>query len=415
MKDSLRCFGTGVDDCCHRLLEQYRRCILPFWTNPAVTGDPIGNFPTWVSQDGVPDSTRSRYTRMRGRQAYVYLASYSLLHDPRLLELGLKGLDFLERLRNPNGGYYSMSTSEGRPISAPISIQDQCYSVFPYVMAYRMTGRRQYLDLLWQFADFIDKGPYSQADGTYCDALQPDMVTRAPFHTDSLNIVSVVDFLNAVLIPLLRVTPEAEITHARKTMLVKWCDLLASDFYAKGVFWNDGRNRTDWNALHVDLGHTSKAYGILFKASQLLREWGQTDDRYLETTVNYPHIVRAAADERVGWWTDFDGCATRFARRELSWWRHILINQTVLLYSRLYPELEEQLVQGVRAWLRLPFVDERRDVGGVRELLTAQGLPVADDDASTCKANMWKNGYHEVEHVISFSEYLQEGKKDGCR
>lgn len=390
--------------CGRLLLRQLQTSILPFWTSPALLGNPIGNFPTYVSQIGVPDLNQPHYTRMHGRQTYVYLASYFLLHDPQLLEWGLKGLEFLERLRNPNGGYCSTSTIDGRHLDTPITIQDQCYSVFPYVMAYRVTQNKAYLNRLWQFVDFIDRGPYLQADGTYWDSLKPDMVTKAPFKTNSMNIVSVIDFLNAVLIPTLMVTPESEITDERKMLLVKWCDLLVADFYAKGIFWNDKLNRTDWRALHVDLGHTSKSYGILFKANRLLEKWGQPKNKYFEIMANYPSIVKAAADDRVGWWTDFDGSATKFAHLELSWWRHILVDQTVLLYSSHYPELVELLTQGVEAWLRLPFGDRKREVGGVRELLTAQGQPVTDEDNAFCKANLWKNGYHEVEHVVSFFE-----------
>lgn len=386
------------------LLEQLQREILPFWTLPAVVGNPIGNFPTYVSQTGVPDPNMPRYTRMHGRQTYAYLASYFLLRDEKLLELGLKGLDFLERLENPNGGYCSTSATDGRHLDTPITIQDQCYSVFPYVMAYRVTHERKYLDKLWAFVEFIDKGPYLQSDGSYWDSFLPDLKTKAHFKTDSMNIVSVIDFLNAVLIPLLSVTPDSEITEERKAILVKWCDLLVSDFYDKGIFWNDKLNRSDWRALHVDLGHTSKSYGILFKANRLLEKWGMRKSRYVEIMAFYPEIVKAASDERVGWWTDYDGCATKFAHIELSWWRHILIDQTVLLYSSRHEELVDLLDRGVAAWLSLPFVDRKRKVGGVRELLTAEGLPQTDDDASFSKANCWKNGYHEVEHVVSFFE-----------
>lgn len=386
------------------LIKQLREDILPFWTSPEALGDPIGNFPTYRTQTGKPDVNQLHYTRMQGRQIYIYFASYYLLKDKALLTCGLKGLSHLEYLENPLGGYYAVTTADGEWLEEPISIQDQCYSVFPYAMAFRVTCNHRYLDKLWAFVDFIDKGPYCHVDGSYCDALFPDLVTEARFKTDSLNLVSVIDFLNAVLIPTILVTPESDVTADRLKILIKWCDLLVSEFYDQGIFWNDKMNRTDWRALHVDLGHTSKAYGVLLKADNILIRCGKKQRRYQEITDVYPTIAEAASDARVGWWTDFDGCATRFAHHELSWWRHILIDQTVLLYSGCYDNLTEVLDCGVAAWLNLPFVDKKRKVRGIRELLTTDGFPVTDDDEAFSKANCWKNGYHEVEHVVSFFE-----------
>ena len=384
-----------------KMLDHLRDDILPFWMARAVQGNPVGHFPTYISQDGRPNMAKPFFTRMHGRQTYAYLASYLLVRDKHLLALGNAGLERLSELRNPNGGFYSTSLPDGTPQNTPISIQDQCYSVFPYIMAYRLSKEKEYLYAMWDFVDFINDGPY-KIDGRHVDSLFPDMVSVAPFQTGKFNIVSVIDFLNVVLIPLLQVSPESEVTEYRKTLLVKWCDMLVDGFFAKGIFWNDIVNRSDWFANHVDLGHTSKAYGVLLKASRLLDRWGFDYSKYNQIIEQYPKMAKAASDVDVGWLTDFDGCSTRFRRTPLQWWRHILINQTVLLFSDLDESLIEPLVNGVETWLRLPYADRGRRVRGIRESLRPDGMPFDDLDASESKANCWKNGYHEVEHVLSF-------------
>ena len=119
--------------------------ILPYWTQVSMLGNPVGRFPTYASQSGVPDYTKPIYVRMHGRQTYGYLAAYLVLKREELLSYGLAGLKQLEKYENPIGGYYSTINTDGPSGDTPISIQDQCYSVFPYIMAYRVTKERKYL------------------------------------------------------------------------------------------------------------------------------------------------------------------------------------------------------------------------------------------------------------------------------
>lgn len=343
------------------------------------------------------------YVRMHGRQTYAYLAAHFLTGDEELLKYGRAGLKRLDEYENPCGGHYSVCNPSGEvDTTAAISIQDQCYAAFPLIMAYRISGEISYVERMWDFVRFIDEGPYRTADGSYVDALDCTLKTRRAFETETMNIVSVVDFANLILIPLLRITPENKLTDKRKALLVKWCDLLVSEFWGNGIFWNDRTNRTEWNAKHVDLGHTSKAYGILLKADRLLSAWG-CEARYRKITEVYPLIVKAAADDKVGWLTDFKDSATTFERKNMSWWRHILVNQTVCHFAVDYPELNDLLEGGVRSWFECEFVDRTRSCRGIREGLDAQGHCISNDDAIACKANKWKNAYHEVEHVLTLS------------
>ena len=71
-----------------------------------------------------------------------------------------------------------------------------------------------------------------------------------------------------------------------------------------------------------------------------------------------------------------------------------------------YPEFKPLLLNGLNAWFTLPFVDNTREVKGIREGLRLDGTLWGNDDSMTCKANLWKNGYHEVEHVSSMLEYI---------
>lgn len=375
--------------------------ILLFWTQPSMLGNPIGLFPTYASQSGVPDYSEPIYVRMHGRQTYGYLAAYLMLRREDLLSYGLSGLKRLEAYENPLGGYFSTFSFDGKPRDTPISIQDQCYSAFPYVMAYRVTGNREYFNKIWSFISFIDAGPYLKGENVYTDSLAPDLKNEVYFESKTMNIVSVLDFLNAILIPALRVTPSDELTIERKDLLVKWVKLLVDEFYGNGIFWNERGNRGDWRAKHVDLGHTSKAYGILSKANRLFIKWGMPK-RYSEIMAKYPEIVKAAARPQVGWRTDYDQSTTTFTDENLQWWRHILINQTVYHYAHEYPELLPLLKQGVEAWFSCDYVDRTREFRGIREGLSPDGHVLSNDDNIACKANCWKSAYHEVEHVLTF-------------
>lgn len=384
-----------------QMLKHLEDDILPYWLLPSMLGDPIGNFPTYASQSGISDDTKPRYVRMHGRQTYAYLASYFMLKRRELLEYGLAGIERLEKYENPHGGYFSQVKSDGEILPTPITIQDQCYSAFPYIMAYRVTGDRRHLDKVWQFIEFIDKGPYCHSDGTYCDSLMPDLRTKASCETPTMNIVSVIDFVNLILIPAIRVTPIAEVTQKRIDVLIRWTDLLVRDFWGSGIFWNDKFNRDDWQAKHVDFGHTSKSYGIIFKTNRLLATMG-LNKRHNEIVAHYPVLVRASSTERIGWLTDFDSSATTFRRMNLQWWRHILVNQTVCHYASQYGGLVPYLANGVRAWFACDYVDRTRTCRGIRDGLNLDGKLISNDDNIACKANLWKNAYHEVEHVLTF-------------
>ena len=376
--------------------------IIPFWTQPSMLGNPIGLFPTYASQSGVPDYSEPFYVRMHGRQTYGYLAAYLMLQREDLLSYGLAGLKRLEACENPEGGYFSTFTFDGKPRDTPISIQDQCYSAFPYVMAYRVTGNKEYLDKIWSFISFIDAGPYQKGENVYMDSLTPDLKNEVYFESKTMNIVSALDFLNAILIPALRVTPSDELTIERKNLLVKWVKLLVDEFYGNGIFWNEKENRSDWQAKHTDLGHTSKAYGILYKANDLFRSWGMPT-MYENVMAGYPEIVKAAARPGIGWLTDFDHSPTTFQKQNLQWWRHVLIDQTIYLYAHDYPELIPLLKQGVEAWFSCDYVDRTRECRGIREGLSPDGHTLSNDNNIACKANCWKNAYHEVEHVLTLT------------
>ena len=259
---------------------------------------------------------------------------------------------------------------------------------------------REYLDKIWSFISFIDVGPYLKGENVYSDSFTPDLKNEVYFESKTMNIVSVLDFLNAILIPALRVTPPDELTIVRKNLLVKWVRLLVDGFYGNGIFWNEKGNRSDWQAKHTDLGHTSKAYGILYKANDLLRSWGMPT-MYENVMAGYPEIVKASAHPRIGWLTDFDHSPTTFQKRNLQWWRHILIDQTVYLYAHDYPELIPLLKQGVAAWFSCDYIDRTRACRGIREGLSPDGHALSDDDSIASKANCWKNAYHEVEHVVT--------------
>lgn len=410
MKDysKMNCFDQNT------WLRHLQEDILPYWTTSAALGNPQGNFPTYLDQNSEQIPDQQHYIRTIGRQIYMYLEAYHLLKEQRFLNYAEAGFSWMEKhAKNPRGGFYTIFEENGHPLNAAITLQDLSYGTLPYVAHYSHSGDTHSLSIILEITDLIADGPFFQA-GILHDALDVTYQKVCPFEGTELNIVSVLDFLNVIVIPMLNAT----IHHNNKTLqdkflkiLEKFLDLLVQDFFADNIFWNNCKNRTDFSAKHVDLGHTSKAYGIVFQANRLLSEQNRPV-KYWEIEKEYLPIVKAASSPIVGWKTDFDCSPVQFIPGALQWWRHILINQTTALYVQEYPELLPFLKNGLETWLTLPYVDKTRRVRGIREGLQSDGTVFPGDaDSWTCKANHWKNGYHETEHIVKILSFIAWYKK----
>lgn len=387
-------------------LRHLREDILPYWLHPTALGEPVGNFPTERMQDGIPVPGAIRRTRMQGRQIFAYLVSYELLGDERLLELAKAGLAWMDgHLRNPFGGWYPVSDETGLvDKSATVTVQDLCYATFPRLELFRLTGEATALADVDAMLELLLRGPFRLPNGVLADALDTSYSERRPFEGATTNVVSYLDLLNLLLVRRVEVAPEPPASLVE--ILRETVDRFVGLYWGDGVFWNDLENRTDWGAKHLDFGHTAKGYAILRRTNRILRRNGLAPVRP-DVEACFPELARAASDPVVGWWTDFLDSATTFRPGSLQWWRHIQANQTALLYADGDPEMTAIAANGAECWLRLPFVDRGRAVRGIREGLRPDGSLYGDDVGWTCKANLWKNAFHEVDHVRDFVKFAQ--------
>ncbi|HEX7646029.1 MAG TPA: hypothetical protein VF450_01315, partial [Noviherbaspirillum sp.] len=90
-------------------LKHARQDLIPYWTQPAAEGDPVGRFPTFRCHDGsayiatspcpelshAPDWIKSElgrnYVRMQSRQVFAYAMAFHLTGDVSLLRLAQAG------------------------------------------------------------------------------------------------------------------------------------------------------------------------------------------------------------------------------------------------------------------------------------------------------------------------------------
>lgn len=391
-----------------KLIVHLEEDIMPYWMSPAMLGCPIGNFPTFATQTAVPFYGALNYARMQGRATYAYLAAYEITNKVEYRDVGLRGMSWLERLKRPGGGYYPITDYKGTPYNVPVSVQDLSYIGLPLSIAYSITGDQGYLDDLWSLIDFILAEKFFRNGRLVVDALSPDYSSTVFFEGAGTNIVSLLDFLNALYLPALEVSPNSMRTEQRVLLLQKLVGNLVDDFYSDGIFWNERGNRNIIYIKHVDFGHTAKAYGVLYNANRFLKMLGVESANFEHMIERFSSLVKISSDENVGWRTDFEDTGRLSVRAGLQWWRHIVIDQVVSLYANINIELEKYLGIGIETWFSLDYIDKTRPCRGIRQFLSATGVCDDNFDYSTCKANEWKSAYHEVDHVRRLTNYFDK-------
>jgi hypothetical protein len=378
------------------------RDLVPFWTQPAALGDPVGSFPTFRCNDGrawdaaapcpeladAPEWIRGAlgrdYTRMRSRQTYFYGAAFHLLGDERLLELARSGALRIAAEVDGTGSIPSWLGQDGAaPAPGERTTQDLAYAQLGLAMYWYLTRDPAVLDALVRVERHV-------FDAYWRDDWGMLGWTRDGPEAHRQELVAQLDQVNAYLLLLAPLLPEphrqrwtADLDRVARVLVDRYWD------EESGMFWgrlDDPAERRP-GGRHFDFGHSIKALWMLERIAVA------TGDAPLAAWVR-PRAARLLARAYVaetGCWASgprADGALDR----SLTWWTFAELDQTAATLALAEPAQARYLAATAACW-HARLVDSEQ--GGV----WAWADP--DDPARHAgKAHLWKNGYHEGEHAL---------------
>lgn len=383
--------------------------LMPYWTMPAALGSPQGDFPTFRCDDGsvydsvsnacpelrdaddwIRDELGRQYVRMMSRQTYLYGVAYHLTGDEGYFRLHRAGAATLRtRALDPSGGAYTYFAADGTPGPAPgeRNSQDLAYALLGLAMNYYLTRDPAVLDEVLALKDVIFASYWDETLG---------MIRWTPSNSGGeQELVAQLDQLNAYMVLLWRVLPEHEQVEwgAHMSDLV---DTLVNDYYSTehNLFWGavHSADRMQVGSFHTDFGHTIKAFWMIYTIARLTGDvereaWAR--DRALRVLADA--YITDPGDYVGAWAEKLSGRDSPRVWPGTEWWSYIELNQMAATMS---------LVEGdALAYLDTTYpvffermVDETH--GGVFHFVADAGT------VRFAKAHLWKNGYHELEHVL---------------
>ena len=159
-----------------RWIQHVRDELMPFWTTKVALGDPPGNFPTYLANDGSavdperlpPELAHADpsivkidrdYVRSKSRQTYAYGVAYHLLGEEKFLVYAKTGADWLiANALDRDGGAYTWFYGSDRipgPSVKQRTSQDLAYAATGIAFIYYLTRDQKYLDRVIALKKFI--------------------------------------------------------------------------------------------------------------------------------------------------------------------------------------------------------------------------------------------------------------------
>ncbi len=385
-------------------LSHWQEDIRPFWDSAAALGDPPGNYPTSRDMAGKATSRSERYSRMLSRQVYTYAVGYALSGDGSLLLKAKAGIDWLlAHAKHPGLGYYPVLDEKGRPL--PVTgktAQDMAYCMLGFAAYYFVTGDGTCEKEILEMRNLIMDGPFwDKEKGTVRDAMDEGLKAEVEFKTPGNDLVAVLDQINAYMLLFCNQTRSAEYRRMFLADLRNLADRLVTGFWERGIFWSTEINRTDFRADHVDVGHTVKAYWMLYEIDS---QWFAATGIHPYSALIQAHVKRlltsAFANGLGPWGKYFDGSFDNVRADNPDWWMHCECDQFAARLSLADKSYVPLLAKTTDFWLTSGFVDRGRAVRGIRSGIKWDGRLYGDNEEWDAKAFFWKNGYHETEHAL---------------
>ncbi len=428
--------------------------LLPYWNNANRELANDSPFPSYVFDDGtrvtiersgeykrdaelndggwMAEAIGKNFNRMHARQTYAYGIAFHLTGKQEYLIMMEKGVKYSIGSGFDNNGALTVLGDRNAQENDPEkrTSQDQAYSLIGLSLYYYLTRDEIVLLKIIEQHDYIlnTYGVYNE-DGKLTDFLW------IPTDTESVELVSILDQLNAYMVLLYPVLPAKYQEKWARTMY-DLCVIMLDKFFVEKVqfgqsqflvnsFWGS-LNEKEIGGKHFDFGHTVKAWwminlvGVLLGNDDLGKK-GEAgvkfilDNGYLSGDVlkdaakergilNYPESL---TQEKM-WGEKFfptnvdDWWVEKGISLGQHWWIHCEMDQAAAMTFKNRNDIER--------WVSTSKYFVKRFVDG------SAGEVWHSIDPTTLKpqlmkTHLWKNAYHSFEHALIMAIATQKANK----
>jgi len=390
--------------------------LLPFWTMDDALGDPVGNFPTYRSNEGKlvdPDNLppeykaaladpdlagliklERNYVRAQARQTFAYGIAYHITGDEHYLELAKKGVDYLRKnaIDRAGGGaytYYNKNKGEWGPEVQERTSQDMAYALSGIGFYYYLTHDPDVLDDIL----YIKKHIFNTYYDSELDLLRWVMDKSPDGDTpDQKEIVAQLDQVYGYMLWLTPSLPE-DIQKEWRKNLEDLASIMIKQFFSVEYhfFWGqitDVRHR-HLGADHTDFGHSIKTLWLIYQIGKYTNNIALVNF----ARENAKELIDKAYLKDTGSWArGFDKNGKLDCDKE--WWGLAELDQTTATLGLNDPSLVRYLVNTYKYWM--DYMVDHKDHEIWHMVSAKDNKPVLKFP----KVHSWKNSLHSFEHAL---------------
>jgi mannobiose 2-epimerase len=375
--------------------------LLPLWSEHA-PDEEYGGFHQALSREWDPIEPYAKIPAMMSRYVFAFSSAYLLSGDDEHLRQASRGVDYVleHGWDEEYGGWYEELTREGEPKETLKGVQHQLYTNVGLTQYYLVTGDERVLDRVEESLDVIRTAYHDPEHDGYYQQVARDLSVA----DDGKNKHAHYGYVGSHTLNMYLATRDPELLAWQREL----CDL-SIERQMDDEGWIYGYNSNfdrQWNRIPnvVDGEEVVKIGAQLTAALAFLRLYHQTGaDVYREQGMRIAENVnRYGYDERGFFWDTLTRERTEPTDdARVSFW---VQNYGCFLQLQQYNITEDETyLQRFRDAERF-YVEEMfdREHGGIIPTVDAEGTPVG----GTAKATPWDTPYHEVEHGMLASLYL---------
>ncbi len=383
--------------------EQALTNLIPYWYDH-VRDSSYGAFYMSLTRSWQPAPPWDKYPAMISRQVYGFSAAYLLSGERKYLEVARGAVEYLleHAWDRQYGGWFGVLTQTGEPKDSTKSVDLQLYTDVGLALYYFVTGDEKVLSRIKESVGIRKFFARDKEFGGYYQVLNRDLTVK----DSSKSKHSHFGYTSSLLINLSMATRDPEILSFAEELMQISIDRMTDpqESWLRGFPTRFDRK---WNfaPATVDGKEVISAGAQLTCALAFLRLHELTGKELYRKkgTALGEQTMRYAWDSKRGGWYDVVERMpphSLLGTRAVSWWIQCYGSFLQLHLYRLSGEKRYlDQFQKMAAFWNQYLVD--RDLGGVFQTVSADGIPLDSN-----KAVVWKASYHEMEHALLNYLYL---------